>query len=173
MSESNNPKAHALVFPYPYQGHITPTINLAEKLASGGFAVTFVLPEFLQSHQTESRNGGVRFAAISDRFSKEFNRDLNFEEYWESMIADFPARVDEFVGTVKGPDETATEFFLVADTLYTWPAEIATKHGLVNVSFWTAPALVFNIGDNLDLLRRNGHYPYKGIVFLLLLPFHH
>lgn len=162
MSQSNNPKAHALVFPYPYLGHITPAFNLAEKLASNGFAVTFVLPEFLR----DCWSGGgaaVRFATIFDGFSDEFDRDLNFDEYWESMIADFPARVDDFVASVRKSDEADTELFLIADTLYTWPTDIATKHGLMNVSFWTESALVLNIGYHSDLLEQNGHSPYKGI----------
>lgn len=164
MSQNSNRKAHALVFPYPYQGHITPTFNLAAKLASRGFTVTYVLPYFI--HHTLSKSqiaaADISCAAISDGFSLEFDRDLNFDEYWESMIVDFPGRVDELVERIKKSDESVSEFFLVADSLYTWAAYIATKHGLVNVSLWTAPALVFSIGFHLDLLQQNGHFPYKG-----------
>ncbi|KAH6778316.1 hypothetical protein C2S51_009628 [Perilla frutescens var. frutescens] len=153
-------KAHAIVFPYPYQGHITPTINLAAKLASNGFTVTYVQLEFIGAGGAATL--GIRCATISDGFPLEFDRNANFTKYWESMILDFPARVDELVGRIKKSDESATGFFLVADSLYTWTADIATKHNLVNVSLWTAPALVFSIGYHLDLLKQNGHFPFKG-----------
>lgn len=41
MGETHQ-KPHAIVFPYPYQGHITPTINLVTNLASKGFTITYV-----------------------------------------------------------------------------------------------------------------------------------
>ncbi|KAL0456489.1 UNVERIFIED_CONTAM: UDP-glycosyltransferase 86A1 [Sesamum latifolium] len=48
--------AHAIVIPYPYQGHVTPMINLSIRLASRGFTVTFVQTEFIHRFMSKARN---------------------------------------------------------------------------------------------------------------------
>ncbi|KAK7819603.1 udp-glycosyltransferase 86a1 [Quercus suber] len=40
--ENNHQKPHAILFPYPLQGHVIPFVHLAIKLASKGFIITFV-----------------------------------------------------------------------------------------------------------------------------------
>ncbi|CAA2978368.1 UDP-glycosyltransferase 86A1-like [Olea europaea subsp. europaea] len=171
-------KPHAIMISIPLQGHITPTVNLAVSLASKGCTITFVHTEFThqmlsKSQQSsgevdffaDARESGldIRYTTIFDGFPVEFDRFQHSDEYWECMIRDFPARVDEFVGKIIRSDPKSA-YFLIADTYYTWPATIARKYNLVNVSFWTEPALVFSIAYHLDLLRENGHFPCKDSV---------
>lgn len=54
------------------------------------------------------------------------------------------------VGNIIASHPPSTPFFLVADSMYTWPSDIAVKHKLVHVSLWTASATVFSINSNLD-----------------------
>ncbi|KAL0349332.1 UNVERIFIED_CONTAM: UDP-glycosyltransferase 86A1 [Sesamum angustifolium] len=182
-----HPKPHAILIPYPYQGHVTPMINLSISLASRGFTITFVQIEFIHyfiskaqnlpaaaDHADffgEARKSGldIRYTTISDGFPVEFDRDVNFEEVWESMLRDFPDRVDEIVVETMKADESAPEttwprppFLLIADTFYTWPATIAKQHDMVYVSLWTEPAIVFSLNYHLELLTQNGHFPYNG-----------
>lgn len=157
----------------PYQGHITPFVNLAIKIASNGVVVTFVHLEFIdhtlssQSQPTpfsKARESGldIRYTTISDGFPVEYNRD---NDYWESMFLNFSTHVDEFVGKIIRSDPDLAPF-LVADTLFTWPAAIAEKYNLLNVSFWTEPALVFSLTYHLDMLREKGHFPCKGTSYI-------
>ncbi|KAI3471882.1 hypothetical protein Pfo_028570 [Paulownia fortunei] len=165
----------------PYQGHLNPFVHLAIKLASKGFTITFVHTEYAhhlisKSHQnynstsssssevdffSEARKSGldIRYTTISDGFPLEFDRNHNVVEYWESMLHDFPSHVDEFVSKIIESSDPSLFPFLVADTVYSWPGTIAKKYNLLNVSFWTEPALVFAISYYLDLLRENGHFP--------------
>ncbi|KAL0375044.1 UNVERIFIED_CONTAM: UDP-glycosyltransferase 86A1 [Sesamum radiatum] len=172
MSETC-PKPHAIMIALPFQGHITPFVNLALKLASKGIVVTFVHLEFIhhmlsQSPQSssdlfsEARECGldIRYTTIDDGFPLEFDRVLHSNEYWESMLRDFPGRVEEFVVKTIQSDDPSFAPFLIADTFYTWPAAIAKKHNLLNVSFWTEPALVFSLAYHMNLLKENGHFPY-------------
>lgn len=176
-------KPHAIMVAFPFQGHITPFLNLALKLASKGFTITFVHLEFIHHKLSQSQNTNfffsseaarresgldIRYSIITDGFSLEFDRDLHADEYWESMLRDFPSRVDEFVEEAIRADPRSSHF-LVTDTLYTWPAVIAKKHHLLNVSFWTEPALVFSLAYHMDLLKQNGHFPCKGIIYLSFL----
>ncbi|XP_073279195.1 UDP-glycosyltransferase 86A1-like isoform X2 [Primulina huaijiensis] len=173
-TEKMQKRPHAIMISLHFQGHITPFVNLALKIASKGLSVTFVHNEFVhhklsKSHKIHEFNlfpeaceSGldIRYTTISDGFPVEFDRFLHREEYMESILRDFPARVDEFVGKmIESNPSSAT--FLVADTLYSWPATIAEKYNLVNVSFWTEPALVFSLDYHLELLRQNGHFPCK------------
>ncbi|KAL3628496.1 hypothetical protein CASFOL_027542 [Castilleja foliolosa] len=169
MEHSHKP--HAIMIPVPHQGHINPSINLALKLASKGFIITFVNLEFVHHmlsktrHKdgdifSEARESGldIRYATISDCFPLEFDRVVNLVEFWEMMMKDFPARADEFVGNIIRSDPA---HLLVVDTLYAWGATIAQKYNLVNVSIWTEPAVVFSLAYHSDLLGENGHFPCK------------
>ncbi|KAI3471880.1 hypothetical protein Pfo_028568 [Paulownia fortunei] len=174
--DEKHKKLHAIVISLPYQGHINPFVNLALKIAAKGFTITFVHLEYVhhrlsKAHHSntsevdffsEARESGldIRYSTISDGFPLEFDRDLHFQEHWDSLFRDFPARVDEFVGKMIQSDPYSVHF-LVADTVYTWPATIAEKHNLVNVSFWTEPALVLSLAYHWDLLREKGHVPCK------------
>ncbi|KAK4403535.1 UDP-glycosyltransferase 86A1 [Sesamum angolense] len=171
-------KPHAIVIPYPYQGHVTPMISLSIRLASRGFTITFVQTEFIHHFMSkaqnlpaanfdlfaEARKSGldIRYTTFSDGLPLEFDRHLNFEEYWETMFRDFPDLVDEIVVRTMKADEGMRPFLLVADTISSWPATIAKKHNMVNVSLWTEPAIVFSLNYHLELLKRNGHVPYNG-----------
>ncbi|XP_073146099.1 UDP-glycosyltransferase 86A1-like isoform X4 [Henckelia pumila] len=172
-SEKMQKRPHAIMISLHYQGHITPFVNLALKIASKGFSVTFVHNEFVHHTISKSHNihqfnlfseSGldIRYATISDGFPVEFDRFRHGEVYIESILRDFSIRFDEFVGKIIESNPTSLQAtFLVTDTLYSWPETIANKYGLVNVSFWTQPALVFSLDYHFELLRENGHFPCK------------
>ncbi|KAL2250649.1 UNVERIFIED_CONTAM: UDP-glycosyltransferase 86A1 [Sesamum indicum] len=158
------------------QGHIIPFVNLAIKLASKGFSVTFAHLEFVH-HQisksqfnstdidifAQARSSGldINYTTISDGFAVEFDRSTDL--YVEAFLCRFPEKVDELVGKIMQSHSSAgSNFFLVSDTFSVWPAKIAEKYGLVDVSFWTEPALVFSLYYHLQLLRENGHVPVNG-----------
>lgn len=56
---------------------------------------------------------------------------------------------------------------LIADTFFGCSSIIARKYNLVNISFWTEPALVFTLFYHLDLLIKNGHFASYGMYNLL------
>ncbi|CAK9155267.1 unnamed protein product [Ilex paraguariensis] len=172
MGDSNQ-KLHAIMISFPFQGHITPFVHLAIKLASKGFTITFVHTEFIhhqitksQPHKTiepqvfsEARKSGldIRYTTITDGLPLEFDRSSNMKQYWDSIMQVFPTHIDEFVNNMV-KSHPLSAFFLVTDTLYAWPATIAKKYNFVIVSFWTQPALIFTLYYHLDLLIKNGHF---------------
>ncbi|KAL3642608.1 hypothetical protein CASFOL_013423 [Castilleja foliolosa] len=168
-------KGHAIMISLPYQGHINPFTSLALKLAAKGFTITFAHLESIHHklskahHSTsngesvdffsEARESGldIRYTTISDGLPLEFDRVLHFVEYSEIILRDFPSCVDRFVGKMIQAEPFRT--FLVTDTIYAWPATIADKYNIINVSFWTEPALVFSLVYHWDLLIERGHSP--------------
>ncbi|CAA0830444.1 UDP-glycosyltransferase 86A1 [Striga hermonthica] len=182
MATNKNQKPHAIMVSLHLQGHITPFVNLALKLASNGFTITFAHLHFVHRQISESqppttaasaasdddvfsraRPSGldIRYTILSDGLPIDYDRAANFDRHLESFMYQLPDHVDELVGKLIAADPYS-DYFLVADSLCIWPEKIARKHNLVNVSFWTEPALVFSLYYHLDLLRENGHVPVNG-----------
>ncbi|KAF3640737.1 UDP-glycosyltransferase 86A1 [Capsicum annuum] len=162
-------KPHAIMIPYPYQGHITPFVYLAIKLASHGFTITFVNTHYIHSKISNSnknkddlfanaRKSGldIRYTTVNDGFPLQFDRSLNHDQFVEGLLHVFSAHFDVLVGDLVKCDPPVN--CLIADTFYVWPAMIAEKYNLVYVSLWTEPALVFNLYYHMDLLKKNGHF---------------
>ena len=175
-------KPHAVMIPFYYQGHVTPSINLALELASKGFTITFVNTESInhkiknslkkhykeeQDHDifTGARISGldIRYKTISDGFPLSYDRLLNFAEFNEANLYVFPARVDELLANLIRDDPSVS--CLITDTFFTWTSRIARKYNLIFVSFWTEPAIVFTLYYHLDLLVQNGHFASNGMYF--------
>ncbi|CAH2060350.1 unnamed protein product [Thlaspi arvense] len=154
---------HALLIPYPFQGHVNPFVHLAIKLASQGITVTFVNTHY-NHHQinsgdifagVRSESGlDIRYATVSDGLPLGFDRSLNHDQYQSSLLHVFSAHVEELVATLIGEGVNV----MIADTFFVWPSVVARKFGLVCVSFWTEAALVFSLYYHMDLLRIHGHF---------------
>ncbi|KAL0349281.1 UNVERIFIED_CONTAM: UDP-glycosyltransferase 86A1 [Sesamum angustifolium] len=99
----------------------------------------------------------IRYTTISDGFALDFDRDLNFPEFYESILRDFPARVDELVGKIVESDRSLTPF-LVADATYLWPPAVANKYNMVQVAFWTSTALHLSLGYHFELFKEKDNY---------------
>ncbi|XP_020883799.1 UDP-glycosyltransferase 86A2 [Arabidopsis lyrata subsp. lyrata] len=159
---------HALLIPYPFQGHVNPFVHLAIKLASQGITVTFVNTHYIHHQITNGSDGDIfagvrsesgldiRYATVSDGLPVGFDRSLNHDTYQSSLLHVFYAHVEELVASLVGGDGGVN--VMIADTFFVWPSVVARKFGLVCVSFWTEAALVFSLYYHMDLLRIHGHF---------------
>jgi hypothetical protein len=182
MAETHK-KPHVIFIPFPLQGHVIPAVHLAIKLASQGFTITFINTQAIH-HQTSNaqpssepdifakvRESGldIRYTTVSDGLPIGFDRSLNFDQFTAALLHVFSAHVDEMVGQIVKSDDSIR--CLIADTFFVWPSKIAKKFGLLYVSFWTEPALVFSLYYHMDLLMINGHFACQGN--LLMSMFNH
>ncbi|XP_074305440.1 UDP-glycosyltransferase 86A2-like [Silene latifolia] len=166
-----NTKPHAILVAYPLQGHINPSVQLAIKLASKGFSLTFINTQSIHHHITSSNpvndpnhfffgptNGSnldIEYMTVSDGLPIDYDRSLNHEHWFGAMMHTYPAHVEVAVREiVKSRPSTCC---VIADATSTWASKVANKFGLYYVSFWTEAALVLNIYSHVDLLRENGH----------------
>ncbi|KAG6427440.1 hypothetical protein SASPL_111685 [Salvia splendens] len=94
--------------------------------------------------------------------SLRISTGVNFEQHWEAIFLNFPTRVDELIGDIVSSDDEAFAHFLVVDTFYPWPASVARKYNILNVSFWTQPTLMFATYYRYDLLIEKGYLLIKG-----------
>ncbi|CAN6824887.1 unnamed protein product [Brassica oleracea] len=170
-AKSRNP--HAMMIPYPLQGHVIPFVHLAIKLASHGFTITFVNTDSIHHHISTARQGDggdifsearssgnldIRYTTVSDGFPLDFDRSLNHDQFFEGILHVFPAHVDDLITKISRRGDDPPMTCLIADTFYVWSSTICNKHNFVNVSFWTEPALVLNLYYHMDLLISNGHF---------------
>ncbi|KAK3157667.1 hypothetical protein QOZ80_2AG0125830 [Eleusine coracana subsp. coracana] len=163
-------RPHAVVMPYPLQGHVIPAVHLAQRLAERGFTVTFINTESVH-HQIASGGGAddifaaaraaasnpldVRYELMNDGFPLGFDRSLNHDQFMEGVLHVLPAHAEELLRRiVVDPASTC----LVIDTFFVWPATLARKLGVPYVSFWTEPALIFSLYYHMDLLTKHGHF---------------
>ncbi|XVF68524.1 hypothetical protein PTKIN_Ptkin11bG0009600 [Pterospermum kingtungense] len=164
-------KPHAIFVAYPLQGHLIPSVHLAVKLASKGTTITFINTHAIH-HQTSKARGDeigpdifaavresgldIRYTTVSDGLPIGFDRSLNHDQFMAALLHVFSAHVEEVVAKIVRSGERV--HCLIADTFFVWPSKIAKKFGLLYVSYWTEPALVFTLYYHLDLLRKNGHF---------------
>ncbi|VFQ83574.1 unnamed protein product [Cuscuta campestris] len=179
MKQSSSGGAvHVVMVPTPFQGHLTPFVHLALKLASHGFTVTF-----LNTHATHanlirsaaaagesapdifsdarSRSGlDIRYALIGDGFPLGFDPSTNQEQFIHGLFHVFSAHVDDFIDRLRRrSDVDPPVSCLLTDSFFVWPSMVAEKHGLLNVSFWTQSALVFAMYlHKEDLLTAHRHF---------------
>ncbi|KAM3196189.1 hypothetical protein ACQJBY_072061 [Aegilops geniculata] len=167
-------RPHAVMIPYPAQGHITPMLNLAKLLHARGFHVTFVNNEFnhrrlLRSQSADTLRGlpAFRFAEIADGLppsDREATQDV-IALCYSTMTTSLP-RFKELV--VKLNDEAENSggalppvTCVVADSIMSFALDAARELGLRCATFWTASACgLMAYCHYKDLLDR-GLFPLK------------
>lgn len=167
-------KLHAIFIPYPLQGHVNPSVQLALKLASQGFTITFINTESVhnQASKAHSKNGtdifakvrdsglDIRYMTVSDGLPVGFDRSLNHDQFMAALLHVFSAHAEDVVNQIIQSGQKV--HCLIADTYFVWPSKVAKKFGMLYISFWTETALVFTLYYHLDLLKRNGHFACTG-----------
>ncbi|XBI76381.1 hypothetical protein VPH35_069624 [Triticum aestivum] len=168
-------RPHAVMIPYPAQGHITPMLKLAKLLHTRGFHITFVNTEFnhrrLLRSQPQGAVGGLlglpafRFAAIADGlppFDRDATQDTAALSY-STMTTCLP-RLKELI--IKLNEEARTSggalppvTCVVADGTMCFALVAARELGLRCATFWAPSACGFM-----------GYCYYKGLVERGLFP---
>uniref|UniRef100_A0A7N0RCN2 Glycosyltransferase n=1 Tax=Kalanchoe fedtschenkoi TaxID=63787 RepID=A0A7N0RCN2_KALFE len=176
---SPDPKPHAVLLAYPLQGHVTPQAHLAVNLAKRGFTITFINTHFIHHKTINSRRRrthtqdadddifasvrqsdslDIRYLVVSDGLPLNFDRSLNHDQYMAALLHVFSAHVEDALIDIVSDDTRPPVTMLIADTFFVFPATLAKRFGILYVSFWTEPALVFTLYYHLELLRQNCHF---------------
>uniref|UniRef100_A0A453QHU2 Glycosyltransferase n=1 Tax=Aegilops tauschii subsp. strangulata TaxID=200361 RepID=A0A453QHU2_AEGTS len=146
-------RPHAVMIPYPAQGHVTPMLKLAKLLHAKGFHVTFVNNEFnhrrlLRSQSADTLRGlpGFRFAAIADGLppsDREATQDIPALCY-STMTTCLP-RFKELIVKLNEEAEASGGALppvtcVVADSVMSFGLRAARELGLRCATLWTASA---------------------------------
>ncbi|KAJ1685133.1 hypothetical protein LUZ63_016523 [Rhynchospora breviuscula] len=143
---------HALVLPWPMQGHIVPLMHLSHFLADNGFKITFV--------NTEDNHDRIVSAGVhSDRFRMISIPGLEEQHFGPRMIDaveyNMPSQLENLIRKINEEGmENIT--FLIADIGMGWAVEVAERLGLMSVAFCPASATLLATGLSIPKLRETG-----------------
>ncbi|KAF0909581.1 hypothetical protein E2562_037397 [Oryza meyeriana var. granulata] len=170
-------RPHAVMIPYPAQGHVTPMLKLAVLLHARGFHVTFVNNEFNHRRLLRARGGhaldgapGFRFAAIDDGLppsDADATQDVpalchsvrtTCLPRFKALIAKLDEEADASGGAAGAARRVTC---VVADSTMVFGIRAARELGLRCVTLWTASACGFMGYYHYKHLLDRGIFPLK------------
>ncbi|KAH0460958.1 hypothetical protein IEQ34_008533 [Dendrobium chrysotoxum] len=132
---------HALILPYPAQGHVIPLMELSYCLIERGFHITFINTEF--NHERIFAGSkldqakfidGIHFVTIPDGLELEEDRH-NFGRMTASLTKVMPSFLEELMR-----NNVVKFTCFIADMNMAWALSIAKNVGLRTAVVWPAAA---------------------------------
>ncbi|XP_057871685.2 7-deoxyloganetin glucosyltransferase [Cryptomeria japonica] len=163
---------HAVVVPFPAQGHVNPLMNFAELLAMRGFFITFVPTEWIdqrlvkaastdlvaRDNQAKERVSKFRFLSIPDGLPPDHGRTAQLGDLFLSTKCLGPA----LESLLTAPDTSVPPITcIVSDSFLSCTAEVAKNLGVPRVVFWTSCTTLAIMQANAHSLLSEGHIPVK------------
>ncbi|CAM0872241.1 unnamed protein product [Alopecurus aequalis] len=162
---------HALILPYPVQGHVIPFMELAHRFLDRGFAVTFVNTKFNHRRlvaadagatnwtgsSSAAGGGRLRLVAVADGID-----DAGDHENLILLNAAMPEVIPPQLEALLAGEEDATGEGLgkvtcvVVDTGMSFALDVVKRRGITSAALWPASAAVLSVLVNADKLIRDG-----------------
>ena len=174
-SEMSDSKPHAVLIPYPVQGHINPLLQLAKLLHLRGFHITYVNTEYNHKRLLKSRgqnafNGFTDFSfeSIPDGLTPtNGDGDVSQDIYalCKSIRKNFLQPFRELLAIL---NDSATSGLvppvtcIVSDISMSFTIQAAEELSIPNVFFSPSNACTFLTGIHLGTLLDKGLIPLKG-----------
>jgi UDP:flavonoid glycosyltransferase YjiC (YdhE family) len=164
-------KPHAVLTPYPLQGHINPMLQLAKLLHLRGFYITFVNTEY--NHKRLLKSMGPKafdgFADFDFEIVPEMNGDGDVNQDLQSLresirknfinpFRELVARLDDSAKASLIPPVTC----LVSDSFMSVTIQVAEEHALPVVLLVPSSACSFLSALHFPTLIEKGIIPLKG-----------
>ena len=167
---------HALLFPFPLQGHIKPFMNLAKVLSARGLYITFVNTESVQARLADcgvimaddgnKSHMNIRFETVPDGLPAQqagVSQYQNLLELSESMKANAHIHLGKLMEKLRDLPNVPPVSFTVSDGLLSKTQYIANDYGVPRVVFWPTSAFGFTAFFSIPLLIDKGYLPLKGM----------
>ncbi|KAG0592454.1 hypothetical protein M758_1G246600 [Ceratodon purpureus] len=135
---------HAVIIPYPAQGHMTPSFQLAKKLVGLGFRITFVNTEHNHDRIMKSRSKAnmepdknIKFVPVSDGLPEDHPRLRDLTAFCDATLKMGPAFEELFLSLMLESPITC----VIRDIRFSGVHAVAKKLGLPIVAFVTPSAI--------------------------------
>uniref|UniRef100_A0A0D9W3H2 Glycosyltransferase n=1 Tax=Leersia perrieri TaxID=77586 RepID=A0A0D9W3H2_9ORYZ len=163
---------HAVMIPYPAQGHVTPMMKLAKLLHARGFHVTFVNTEFNHRRLLASRGAhalddgavpGFRFAAIPDGLPpSDADATQDIPALCHSTSTTCLPHLTTLLANLNDPNSGAPPVTcVVCDGVMSFAYDAARRIGVPCAALWTASACGFVGYSHYRHLVDRGLVPLK------------
>ncbi|KAK7328201.1 hypothetical protein VNO77_22303 [Canavalia gladiata] len=165
-------KPHALLIPFPIQGHINPFLKLAKLLHTKGFRITFVNSEFnhkrlLKSRGPHALNGlpDFHFETIPDGLPPtNMDATQNIPALCDSTrnhsfipFCNLISKLNHTHHHSVAPPVTC----IISDGIMSFTLKASQQFGLPNILFWTHSACAFMSFKECKNLMERGLTPLK------------
>ncbi|KAL3631063.1 hypothetical protein CASFOL_024047 [Castilleja foliolosa] len=129
---------HAILIPYPSQGHINPLLQFAKRLASKGIKATIATTHYtLKSIHA----AGVSVQPISDGFDHGgFAQACDVQSFLDSFRENGSKTLSQLIAKYEN-----TEFpvsCVIYDSFLPWALDVAGDHGVLGAAFFTNSVVV-------------------------------
>ncbi|KAM0058265.1 putative 7-deoxyloganetin glucosyltransferase [Helianthus debilis subsp. tardiflorus] len=148
-------RPHALVIPYPAQGHVIPILELAQCLVTKGVKVTFINTEVNHSLVTSNcldKDGFgdlMQMVALPDGIESSEDRS-DIRKLNLSMLQTMPRKLEELIEKINKEDSSKVSC-VIADDSMAWAIQVAKKMGISSAAFW--PASVATLASILSFQK--------------------
>ncbi|KAL4582002.1 hypothetical protein LXL04_006539 [Taraxacum kok-saghyz] len=138
---------HAILVPYPAQGHVIPMMELMQRLVKQGVKVTFVNTDFTHKMVTNAMseddklNDLASLVSIPDGLEEGENR-FDLGKLSDAIYRVMPEKLEELIEQLNGNDDGEKVTCIVADTCMGWAFGVAKKMEIKGVAFWPAAGVV-------------------------------
>ncbi|KAK6136488.1 hypothetical protein DH2020_029784 [Rehmannia glutinosa] len=162
-------KPHAVIIPYPAQGHIAPVLKLAKLLHYKGFFITFINTEFnhnrlVRARGPESVKGlqDFQFKTIPDGLPPsncDATQDIPLLS--QSMSKNCLGPFLDLIKTLNDSSDCPNVSCIVSDGVMSFTLDAAEKLNIPEVVFFTTSACGFMGYLHYDELVDRGYVPFK------------
>ncbi|KAL6545802.1 hypothetical protein OROGR_009676 [Orobanche gracilis] len=163
-------RPHAVVIPYPAQGHIAPVLKLAKLLHYKGFFITFVNTEFnhnrlVRAHGPKSVTclNDFQFKTIPDGLptsNSDATQDIPLLS--QSMSENCLAPFSDLINSLNdSSSDSPNVSCIVSDGVMSFTLDAAEKLGIPEVVFFTTSACGFMGYLHYGELVARGYVPFK------------
>ncbi|CAN6720646.1 unnamed protein product [Malus baccata var. baccata] len=162
-------KPHAVLVPFPSQGHINPLMQLAKVLHYKGFHITFVHTEYnyrrlLKSRGSNSLNGlpTFRFVTIPDVLpATDANTTQDIPLLCDSTSKHCLPHFRNLLKKLSSSPDSPPITCIICDGVMSFTLDAAQELGLPAVFFWTPSACGFMGYVQFHRLIEKGLTPFK------------
>jgi len=152
---------HALIIPYPAQGHVIPLMELSHCLVDRGFRITFVNTEFNHDRVVAalSERGGkihpmIRLVSIPNGMAPDEDQN-DLGKLCEGSVTVMPGYLEEIMEK-SNESEADRITWMIADKNMAWALEVAKKVGVRAAAFWPAAAALLATMMSIPKLIEDG-----------------
>ncbi|XP_057838097.1 linamarin synthase 2-like [Cryptomeria japonica] len=156
---------HAVVVPFPVQGHINPMMHLAKMLSSHGFMVTFINTDHVHSRMLKLNSfsnsideEGIQFRHIPDGLPESDCR-TDFAKLASATENTMPLLLRNLIYEINESRDCPPVTFLVADFFAGWALDVAHHFNIPAAAFWPGLIATYAIIHHIPSLISKGVIP--------------